>query len=59
MSRPPTRPARRDDQGTSLILALVFIFAIGMILVAVGGLAANALLNTSNAAGPTNEHGRR
>jgi hypothetical protein len=40
---------RRDERGTSLILALVFIFAVGMVLVAVGGLAANALLNTNNA----------
>ncbi len=40
---------RRDERGTSLILALVFVFAIGLVLVAVGGLAANALLNTSNA----------
>ena len=47
MSRRPS-PAR-DDRGTSLILALVFVFVIGMVLVAVGGLAANALLNTSNA----------
>ncbi len=39
---------RRDETGTSLILALVFVFAIGMVLVALGGLAANALLNTSN-----------
>ncbi len=44
------RPSsERDDRGASLILALVFVFVIGMVLVAVGGLAANALLNTSNA----------
>ena len=47
MSRRPS--SERDDRGTSLILALVFVFVIGMVLVAVGGLAANALLNTSNA----------
>ncbi len=40
---------RRDERGTSLILALVFVFAIGMVLIAIGGLAANALLTTSNA----------
>ena len=39
---------RRDDRGTSLILALVFVFAVSLVLVAVGGLAANALLNTNN-----------
>jgi hypothetical protein len=38
----------RGEVGTSLILALVFVFVIGIVLVAVGGLAANALLNTSN-----------
>ncbi len=47
MSRRPS--PERDDRGTSLILALVFVFVIGMVLVAVGGLAANALLNTTNA----------
>lgn len=40
---------QQDDRGTSLILALVFVFAVGVVLVAVGGLAANALLNTNNA----------
>jgi hypothetical protein len=47
MSRRPSH--EHDDRGASLILALVFVFVIGMVLVAVGGLAANALLNTSNA----------
>jgi hypothetical protein len=48
MSTVTTRSRRGDDQGTSLILALVFIVVIGVVLVAVGGLAANALLNTNN-----------
>ncbi len=47
MTRRPS--PRHDDRGTSLILAIVFVFVIGMVLVAVGGLAANALLNTNNA----------
>ena len=49
LTRMPSPFRRRDEKGATLILALVFIFAIAMILVAVGGLAANALLNTSNA----------
>jgi hypothetical protein len=40
-------PDRREE-GTSLILAMVFVFVISIVLVAVGGLAANALLNTTN-----------
>jgi hypothetical protein len=47
MTRHQTR--QPDERGTSLILALVFVFAVGMVLVAVGGLAANALLNSNNA----------
>jgi hypothetical protein len=42
------RDADRDERGTTLILALVFVFVVAIVLVAVGGLAANALLNTSN-----------
>lgn len=39
---------REDEEGTALVLALVFVFAIGMILVAVINLAGNSLLNTNN-----------
>ena len=38
----------RDERGTTLVLAIVFVFITATILVAVGGLAANALLNSSN-----------
>jgi hypothetical protein len=44
----PPVPRRHDDRGTSLILAIVFVFVVGVVLVAVGGLSANALLNTNN-----------
>ncbi len=59
MTMSPTPCPRRDERGTSLILALVFVFAIGMVLVAVGGLAANALLNTSNARAERTSPARR
>jgi Tfp pilus assembly protein PilV len=39
----------RGERGTTLILAMVFIFVMAIALVALGGLAANSLLNTSNA----------
>jgi hypothetical protein len=38
-----------SERGASLILALVFLFAVGIVLAAVGTLAADALLNTNNA----------
>jgi hypothetical protein len=46
----PTTPTgrRRGDQGASLILAIVFVFAVGLVLVAIGGFATGALRNTSN-----------
>ena len=39
---------QRDDRGATLILAIVFVFAIGLLLVVIGGLAANAMLSTNN-----------
>lgn len=39
---------RRTDDGAALVMAIAFIFAVGMVLVALGGFAANALLNTNN-----------
>jgi hypothetical protein len=38
-----------DEGGTTLILAVVFVLVIAIVLVAVGSLAANSLLNSSNA----------
>jgi hypothetical protein len=48
MTPSPTSGRVRDERGTSLILAVVFVFVIGILLVSLGGFAANALLNTSN-----------
>ena len=41
-------PARRDEAGTSLVMALVFLVAIGMSVGALVSLTGNNLLNTSN-----------
>ena len=50
MSRMAAAPhPGRDERGTTLVLAIVFVFITATILVAVGGLAANALLNSSTA----------
>ena len=38
----------RDEQGTSLVLALVFVFAIGLVLVAITSFAGAASTNTAN-----------
>lgn len=38
----------RDERGASLILAIVFVFAVGLALVAIGDFATGALRNTSN-----------
>ena len=38
-----------DERGTALILAIVFVFIVGILIVSLGGFAANALLTTSNA----------
>jgi hypothetical protein len=40
--------ARRDERGSSLLLAVIFVFVIGVILVALGGLAAGAFRTTTN-----------
>ena len=48
MTTRPTSNAKRDDRGASLILALIFVFAVGLALVAIGGLATTSLRNTSN-----------
>ena len=39
---------RRDERGASLVLAIIFVFAVGLALVAIGGLATSSLRNTSN-----------
>lgn len=38
----------RDERGASLVLAIVFVFAVGLALVAIGDFATGALRNTSN-----------
>ena len=49
MTKMTTR-ARRDrgERGAALILAMVFVFAIGLLLVALGRIATGALLTTNN-----------
>ena len=42
---------RRDEAGSSLVLALVFIFAVGLIIIPVVSLGANAILNNTNLKG--------
>jgi len=42
------RRAGRDERGATLIMALVFVFAIGLVLLALADLATGALLTTSN-----------
>ena len=39
---------KRDERGASLVLAIIFVFAVGLALVAIGGLATSSLRNTSN-----------
>ena len=39
---------KRDENGASLVLAIIFVFAVGLALVAIGGLATSSLRNTSN-----------
>ncbi len=39
----------RDERGTALVLAVVFVFIVGILIVSLGGVAANAFLTTSNA----------
>ena len=45
---PHPRHPDRGERGATLIMAVVFVFVVAISLVAVGGLAANALLHTSN-----------
>ena len=48
MTPSPTKSSRHDERGASLVLAIIFVFAVGLALVAIGGLATGALRNTSN-----------
>jgi hypothetical protein len=39
----------RDERGSALILALAFVFAVGLIILALASLTSNSMLGTSNA----------
>ncbi len=39
----------RDERGSALILALVFVFAVGLLILALASLTSNSMLSTSNA----------
>jgi hypothetical protein len=42
-------PRTRDDRGSALILALAFVFAVGLLILALASLTSNSMLSTSNA----------
>ena len=42
------RTGKRDERGASLVLAIVFVFAVGLALVAIGDFATSALRNTAD-----------